>query len=194
MGAWGSGPFENDDALDWADMFLGAPDGEGDAENEEAGKLAYLLGPLAGIAKASGEDEDSGDEEGDEGGDEGEEDSETDEIDADLASQAIAAAEVLAAMHGKPNDELAAAIKDIKKGDADEEEETSAHALARWILDENDDHRDVKETEALELAVVAMKKVRDASELAALWDEAGGKDAKAWRAHMADLIKRLGGK
>jgi len=184
MGAWGSGPFENDDALDWADMFLGAPDGEGDAENEEAGKLAYLLGPLASIAKVAGEDEDSDDEEGEDAG----------EIEADLASHAIAAAEVLAAMHGKPNDELAAAIKDVKKGDADAEEETSAHALARWIIDENDDHRDVKETEALEIAVVAMKKVRDASELAALWDEAGGKDAKAWKARMADLIKRLGGK
>lgn len=186
MGAWGSGPFENDDALDWADMFLGAPDGEGDAENEEAGKLAYLLGPLASIAKVAGaEGEESEDDDSeDDGG----------EIDADLASHAIAAAEVLAAMHGKPNDELAAAIKDVKKGDGDEEEETSAHALARWIIDENDDHRDVKETEALEIAVVAMKKVRDASELAALWDEAGGKDAKAWKAHLDDLIKRLGGK
>lgn len=188
MGAWGSGPFENDDALDWADMFLNAPDGEGDFEKEEPGKLAYLLGPLAGIAKSGASDGDAGDddeESDDEGGD---------EIEADLASHAIAAAEVLAAMHGKPNDELAAAIKDVKQGGGDEEQQTSAHALARWIIDENDDHRDVKETEALEIAIVAMKRVRDESELAQLWDEAGGEDAQAWKSHMADLMKRLGGK
>lgn len=186
MGAWGPGPFENDDALDWTDMFLNAPDGVGDGESENVGKLAYLLGPLAGIANSTDAEQDAdGESDEDEGG----------EIDVDLAGHAIAAAEVIAAIHGKPNQELAAAIKDVKRGGVDDdEEESSTHLLARWIIDESDDHKEVKGDDILELAVTALERVRDQSELAALWDEAGGKDAKAWKNHMADLMKRLGGK
>ena len=66
MGAWGSGPFENDDAMDWV------------AELESARDLAAVRSALEAVTRAE------------------------EYIDAPVGSIALASAEVVAALRGRP--------------------------------------------------------------------------------------------
>jgi hypothetical protein len=134
MGAWGTGPFENDEACDWA------------YELEEGG-VTYVSDALSAIAKAKP----------------------TDYADAHDCCNAIAAAEVVAAMHGKG----------LKKLPEDVE---------AWISTKPKPNPSLKA-----LAATALDRIGSNSELKELWDE-GGSDSehtKAWYAHLADLKARL---
>lgn len=88
MGTLGSGPFDNDDAMDWASMLLDAPDGMGDEENP--GRTGLLIGPI-GLIDQLDDDE---------------------YLEAPDAAVAIAAIEVLAAIRGRPNADLSKASDD----------------------------------------------------------------------------------
>ena len=85
MGAWGAGSFDNDTALEYLDGLADA--GEGVGDDDEPGKIALILGPLAMVDSASTDMDDMPEEDDEEGG----------YLDADLACDAVAAAEVLAA-------------------------------------------------------------------------------------------------
>jgi hypothetical protein len=132
MGAWGSGPFENDSAMDWI-MVLDETEG-----------LAEVLGALDAVALA---DEDE-------------------YLDVDDCSAALAAAEALAAAHGKPPAEM-------------------PEEMERWL------RRGVARPEPsfLERARLAVRRVDEASELQELWDEV--EDAPDWHAANQDLLARL---
>jgi len=197
MGAWGSGPFENDDALDWAQSFVEAEDGLSGGQSDEPGKIDLIVGPLA-IA-AGGMDEDDDDEDGEGGG------GESDYIEIDLASHAIAAAEVIAAVRGKSHPDLSGSkpVDDDDGGgdideDGDEDEDgegggDSLQLIAKWVKSGSEDHETLRDEGVREVAIQALERIRTESELAELWSDAEPEHADAWKAHVADLIKRLGG-
>lgn len=130
MGAWGSGPFENDAATDWVHDL------------EDADDLTLAIDALERVR--------------------------TDEhVDADDASVAIAAAEVVAATGGRPHGDLPPEV-------------TAWIARSDLTLD----------PEHAEAATGAVERVRaDESELADRWAES---DDVAWRDHLDDLAERLG--
>ncbi|MFT3684407.1 MAG: DUF4259 domain-containing protein [Phycisphaerales bacterium] len=76
MGAWGTGIFDNDDAMDWVIGWETAPEGEG--TTSDPGKLNFVIGALAAAADAK------------------------DYLDSDAGAAALAAAEIVAAASGKP--------------------------------------------------------------------------------------------
>lgn len=153
MGAWGTGVFENDTAMDWCDEFIEAPEGEGDEENE--GKHVLLLGPIQMVANPDEEDEES--------------------IDADDASVALAAAEVIAAINNKPSEELAKADED------------PLSSLSAWIGSNSEDL--LRKREVRDLAAKAVQQVLEDSELADLWEES--EHAEEWQGVVKGLQKRL---
>jgi len=77
MGAWGTGSFENDDALDWVIGWETASEGEG-TENDP-GRIAFVIGAMAVAVDHKGY------------------------LEVDGGSAALAAAEVVAAANGKPS-------------------------------------------------------------------------------------------
>lgn len=89
-----------------------------------------------------------------------------DEPDADAASEAIAAAEVVAAGLGRPAADLPPSV-------------------TAWVAD----HGDEDWASLAEPARAAVANIREASELAELWDESG---ADGWHAALDDLAARLG--
>ncbi len=202
MGAWGSGPFDNDDAMDWAANFVEAKEGLGNGE--ETKKFDLLLGPLAVVMGDVDGDEDV--KEGDEG--EGEE-----YVDAELASHAIAAAEVIAAVLGKAGPDLAGTAPKLKLSkddekddekdedkegdpdnndlDMDDEENDPVAAIASWIRSVGKHEEALQQPGIRDLAVEALSKIREESELADLWSDAEPADAAAWLVHIDGLIKRL---
>lgn len=129
MGAWGTGNFENDKALDWLSNFLGG---------EDEGPIYEAL------------------------------DVAVDEPDYDLggssSEEGLAAAEVVAAMIGKPSP------------DAPEELVGWARGLEGAEVD----------PELIDLATRAARRIRDHSELRELWD-----DDPAWLAAVDNLLARL---
>lgn len=199
MGAWGFGPFENDDALDWAQSFVESEDGLSGGQTDEPGKIDLIVGPLA-LAAGGMEDED--DEDGDGESEEGEG---GDYVEADLASHAIAAAEVIAAVRGKSHPDLSGQPKPVDEddggGDIDEdgdeddiaEGEDSLQLIAKWVKGGSDDHETLRDEGVREVAIQALERIRDESELAELWSDAEPEHAQAWKDYIADLIKRLGG-
>lgn len=132
-GAWDVGPFDNDDALDWA------------WELEESTDLSVVKAALISVTESSTY------------------------IEAPVASSAIAAAEVVAALKGKPHTQL-------------------PDNVASWVkahgLDSN---------EALvELARQAIVRVQDLddSELAQLWSDSRELQS-SWKSGLSDLKQRL---
>ena len=75
MGAWGTGIFENDDALDWLLGWETADEGEGTAD--DPGRIAFVIGAMAVAVDHKGY------------------------LEVDAGSVALAAAEVVAAASGK---------------------------------------------------------------------------------------------
>ena len=92
----------------------------------------------------------------------------SDYVDADDASIAIAAAEVVAAAGGRPHADLP---EDVR----------------RWIITNGV----TLDPEHSEEAAAAVARIRgEDSELSELWDEG---DAEEWHGHLDDLTLRLGG-
>lgn len=133
-GAWGTGAFQNDDALDWVWELTAS---SGSTAIEEA--LRPAASPDGYIEAPSG-------------------------------ANAIAAAEVLAAVRGKPPNELPPEVSE-------------------WV----DSQRFEPSSELLAAAREAVKNVRDPkrSELAELWSDAGGEDDDRWQQELTALAVRL---
>lgn len=174
MGAWSHETFANDTAADFLYEFLDAANGMG--SEDEPGKTRILLTELI----IAGQAIDPADlEPGTPPPDPNE------IIDADDASIALACAELVAAARGKPSAELIAA----KDDDADENPVT---AVYRWATKHGPKDKQLQHQLAQEIAIKAVTRVRDKSELAELWAQAkDAKDAAAWKASVEDLLTRL---
>jgi hypothetical protein len=146
MGAWGTDAFENDTALDFVAIMEEAPDGEG--TRAAPGKDALIVMTLMRAA-----DEDDGQ-------------------DSEAAAEGLAAAEVLAALMGKPSPLMM-------------DPEGPAEALVAWTRNGVTNLRNPKN------AVLALKAIERAktSELADLWDES--EQGAEWLAAVEDLKARL---
>lgn len=131
MGAWGHGPFENDDAADWV------------WELEESDDFSLVESVLKSVVNRE------------------------DYLEAPTCSEAIAAAEIVAAALGRPLDALP--------------EEAVAWTEA---------HRDVPEDLA-DLAKRALVAIATESELRDLWAESETPDD--WQQTLRDLDTRLAG-
>jgi hypothetical protein len=150
MGAWGTGSFQNDESLDYIENVLEAPD------KGRNTKTLFVIGPLVVAA-----------------GDEGDQD----DIDSDVATDSIAAAEIVAAANGKPSAELTGAT------------EGPLHAIMMWASSTGAE--ELRTSKVRSLAAQAVRRVRDGGELAELWTQDGEVDP-AWRAGLDDLLARLG--
>lgn len=132
MGAWGTGLFENDTALDWLVDF-----GEND--------FRLIDRTLAGVAHLQA----------------------VDELDADEASEALAAAECVAAALGRPAADLPA-------------------KLQAWVTE---NHPIQVKPAYVAMAQRATARVLAQSELRDLWAERD--DFAAWQTAVLDLQQRL---
>lgn len=130
MGAWDTGSFENDDALDWVVRLNKAPD------------TSVLHEAFASILHANGH------------------------LEAPRCYYALAAAEVVAVLRGRPLPKLPHEVPTF---------------VARVAASPS--------PELLEMAAKAVERVKTKSELRDLWDESV--DAKHWLAEIGDLQKRL---
>ncbi len=146
MGAWGIDAFENDIALDFVTIMEEAPDGEG--TRGAPGKDALIVMTLMRAA-----DEEDG-------------------LDSEAASEGLAAAEILAALMGKPSPLMM-------------DPEGPAEALVAWTRNGTTNLRNPKNTV---LAINAIERAKT-SELADIWDEAD--QGAQWRAAVEDLKARL---
>ncbi|GMV26581.1 MAG: hypothetical protein AMXMBFR58_26120 [Phycisphaerae bacterium] len=162
MGAWDTGSFDNDDALDHLAIFIEAPEGTG--KEKAPGKLALITGPLTTLV-------------------DGREKNPRGVIKAPDASVAIAAAELLAAALGRPHPAIA---------DADQSDDDDDFALARqWAAGRGRQEPTLARPQLRELAIKAVTLVRDSSELADLWADAQPEHATAWKGAIEDLLERL---
>jgi hypothetical protein len=135
MGAWGSGPFENDDAMDWV------------AELESARDLAAVRSALEAVTRAE------------------------EYIDAPAGSIALASAEVVAALRGRP-------VVDLPP------------EVTNWVAKQ----RGLFDAALITMAAQAVQIVlseSSRSELSELWNEADDDDRDAWRAATHGLLDRL---
>ena len=132
MGAWGVGPFENDDGGDWLFELEESPDG------------GAILSALQEVTEKDKEEE----------------------LEAGEATNAIAAAEIVAALHGFP-------LADLPDN------------AREWT----DAHEELDVSDWIPVALAAIERVRKNSELKELWDDS--KDSKKWQATLNDLVKRL---
>jgi hypothetical protein len=131
MGAWGTGNFDNDEALDWLYLLSEAPD------------LLLLQTTLEAVTG-----------------------SEEDYLDATDCAQALAAAEIIAALAGHPPEEL-------------------PEEAAGWL-----DGRPAPPDDLKMLALIAIEAVAgEDSELRELWEESD--EFEEWQAVLNDLTARL---
>lgn len=131
-GAWDTGPFDNDDALDWAWALESSTD------------LSVVKRALESVGESGSY------------------------IQAPTASEAIAAAEVVAALKGKPHALL------------------PENVLA-WVEEHSLDGNEA----LVELSIQVIARVQDSdeSELAQLWSDS--QFLKEWQTGLSDLKKRL---
>lgn len=148
MGASGTGPFDNDTAMDFLDILESSPEGEG--SDEEPGRDALIVMTLLRAG-----DPDDG-------------------ADADAATEGLAAAELIAAINGKPEESLADTLESFEE-------------LQDWIATGKISFR--KKKPIVELAHKAVSRILT-SELNDLWAES--EDHDGWLASVKDLQKRLG--
>jgi hypothetical protein len=130
MGAWGTGPFENDDALDFTSEL----------QSDGASSIRAALEAVALLEREA-------------------------YLEAPDSSRAIAAAEVLAATRGRPAPDLPPEITD-------------------WVS--SVPHVDES---LVPLAVVAMTRILEDSELKELWESST--DGPEWERRVADVRDRL---
>jgi len=133
MGAWGMGPFENDDALDWVSDL-------------SEGGVKCLTATFKELPKSKPDDD----------------------IETGQCCNAIAAAEVVAAMNGR-------GLKDLPE------------EITEWLAT-----KPKSTPELVALARSAIERIGKDSELKDCWDEADPEDAKQWYASLKDLTNRLG--
>lgn len=148
MGAWDMGSFDNDSAMDFLDILESSPEGEG--SDEEPGRDALLVMTLLRAADPK------------------------DGADVDAATEGLAAAELIAAINGKPLEGLEDTLE-------------SCESLAEWIATGEISFRGKKQI--VELSQKAINRVLT-SELADLWADTD--DHAAWIATVKDLQERLG--
>lgn len=134
MGAWGTGFFENDDALDWKGDLL------------DSSTLSIIEETLSASAAEE-------------------------YIEADLASQALAAAEIVAALNGRPGMEI--------RNEAGEVED-----LVEWLKTQNEQVPHLRQ-----LALTVVEKIKTESELQELWAETD--ELQQWTELVNDLQSRL---
>jgi hypothetical protein len=151
MGAWGAGSFENDWALDWLANFRECEDVDFVRAAlrhvvEHGGTKQY---PSSVILRLLGRPH------------------RTDWLDADVAAQALAAAEIVAAWRGH----LAAKLP---------------RDLPAWLQQ----HATLSQPDLVPLAQKAVSIVKTNSELQVLWEEG---EADRWQNAVEDLEQRLGG-
>lgn len=132
MGAWGTGSFENDAAVDWLN------------ELEHSDGLNPVTEALAFVANLDLDEY----------------------LEVDEASAAVAAAEIVAALHGHPTYNL-------------------PERAQEWLAA----HRFEVARDPVNLAVKAVSRVKADSELKELWDESP--DVSDWFAKIDDLLDRL---
>jgi hypothetical protein len=174
MGAWGAGSFENDTALDFLASIAEARDGVGTDANP--GRVGLVIGPIAVVDAASTDPDAMPDGEDD--------DDEAGYLDASLACDAIVAAEVIAAIHGKPHPEL--------EPDGGDDREASGAVVGAWACGPARKNADLMSGQLRELARSAMIKIRDGGELQELWHDVDGDEpGSPWVEAMNDLIERL---
>jgi len=150
MGTWGAGNFENDHARDWL------------ANLHESGNASLIRIALGRVVEHGGTKHSSasiierlfG------------RSRRTDWLTAGVSSQALAAAEIVAAWLGHPSPKLP---EDLKK----------------WLQQ----HTSSFQPDLVPLAVKSVSIVKTNSELKDLWEEG---DAATWRSVVADLEQRLG--
>lgn len=132
-GAWDTGPFDNDDALDWV------------WELAESDDLTVVESALHDVTQSSGY------------------------LEAPTASMAVAAAEVVAALKGKPRERLPPEV-------------------VNWVRE----HQQEVSLDVVQAARDAIALVVDgqSSELAQLWSESG-ELADAWNTELENLLNRL---
>jgi hypothetical protein len=142
MGAWGFNSFENDAAADW----LGDLRESGDSGLIRNSLQAVFPKPPGFLGKLMGK--------------------RSSYLDADGASAALVAAEVVAALRGKPHAKLP---PEVEKFVADNDQAASTALSA--------------------LAFKAVQRIRAESELCELWQES--EDFELWQAELESLEQRL---
>jgi hypothetical protein len=151
MGAWGSGVFENDSALDWMGDLNDSDDPSllrkklEEVISHSGSKLnkPSIFGRILG-RRASME-----------------------QLDADVCSEALVAAELVVSALGHPPNDL-------------------PDSARSWL----EKHSSTIGKDLVKLAVLSVQKIRADSELKELWEE-GESQKKMWHSVMADLEKRL---
>lgn len=131
MGAWGVGPFDNDDAGDWIWQL------------EEAEDLALVQGALEAAAHPDGD------------------------LESSPSSEALAAAEVVAALAGHPALDLPDEVQN-------------------WVSA----HRATVSPDLRALALAAVERITSDSELQELWAESD--EGGDWSKRVEELRGRLG--
>lgn len=142
MGAWGTGNFENDAAADWLGDLV-----ESNDFSQIEKTIRRVIGSTGFIAKLTGR-------------------AAPKYVDADMASNALAAAEIVAALRGNPADGLSKdALKFVSKFTGRESSELAA------------------------LARKAIERISSDSELAELWKESG--ELEIWKNEITSVRSRL---
>lgn len=159
MGTWGTGTFDNDQAMDWCLDFLDAPDGLGEDE-DEPGKDSLIIGALSFVLESVDTEE---------------------YLEAPICDEALAAAEIVAAINGKPCPEL---TPEAEPEEGEDDEVDDLAQIAQWA--ERGETTIRGQASIREMARKAVAAVRADSELKELW----GEDAD-WDAVTADLERRL---
>lgn len=148
MGAWGTGSFENDSALDFLGILDSSPPGEG--SHDEPGRDALIIMTLMRAADPA------------------------DDGDGDSGEEGLAAAEIIAAINGKPALTLSDTLEDFPD-------------LSDWITSGKIAFR--RKPQTVELARKAIARIL-ASELNELWADTD--DHAEWLDTVKDLQSRLG--
>lgn len=157
MGAWGVKNFENDTALDWV---LELTDGE---------DPGFILETLE-MALGEGDDGLGGGEDDDEDDSDADLDPDEDEyLDEEICSSALAAAEIVAALRGRPASDLPDDAK-------------------AWI--EQHGKKLAINQDLIDTAHDAIARIAADSELRDLWMDSDNADA--WETVLTDLQKRVG--
>ncbi len=131
MGAWDTGPFDNDDASDWLYEL---------AESSDTSVIASVLNTVENIGDAY--------------------------LEAPECSQALAAAEIVAAFKGHPSEGIPENAKD-------------------WI----ENHQNLDVSELIPISQIVVERIRTNSELKELWEES--EYAPKWHSSLEDLLARL---
>jgi hypothetical protein len=131
MGAWDTGPFDNDDASDWLYEL---------AESSDTSVIASVLNTVANIGDAY--------------------------LEAPECSQALTAAEIVAAFKGHPSEGIPENAKN-------------------WI----ENHQNLDVSELIPTSQMVVERIRTNSELKELWEES--EYAPKWHSSLEDLLARL---